>query len=89
LVEDRAQIAEDLRNRVVHRLFSHGLTLQGIAARVARPELRQVIEGQIAEVDAIIRDIRAAVFSLNPSPPAPQESVEPARERAVSGRRGG
>src|SRR5213079_3153802 len=38
LMEDRAQIAEDLRHRAVSRLFAHGLALQGAAARAGRPE---------------------------------------------------
>jgi len=69
LMEDRAQIAEDLRQRVIQRLFGHGLALQGTASRAANPQLRTAIQTQIDEVDAIIRDVRAAVFSLNPPPP--------------------
>jgi signal transduction histidine kinase len=69
LIEDRQQIAEDLRHRVIQRLFSHGLALQGTAARTNNPQTRTAIQTQIDEVDAIIRDIRAAVFALNPTPP--------------------
>jgi GAF domain-containing protein len=67
LIEDRAQIAEDLRRRVIQRLFGHGLALQATASRTTNPHTRTAIEDQIGEVDAIIRDIRAAVFSLGPS----------------------
>jgi GAF domain-containing protein len=70
LVEDRAQIAEDLRHRVIQRLFGHGLALQGTASRAVNRKLRSAIQAQIDEVDAIIRDVRAAVFSLDPPPPA-------------------
>jgi signal transduction histidine kinase len=66
LIEDRAQIAEDLRHRVIQRLFGHGLALQATASRAANPQTRTAIETQIDEVDAIIRDIRAAIFTLNP-----------------------
>jgi GAF domain-containing protein len=66
LIEDRAQIAEDLRHRVIQRLFGHGLALQATASRAANPQTRTAIESQIDEVDAIIRDIRAAIFTLNP-----------------------
>jgi len=72
LVEDRTQIAEELRHRAVSRLFAHGLALQGAASRATRPEARETLEVQVDEVDAIIRDIRAAVFSLDPRPPVPQ-----------------
>jgi GAF domain-containing protein len=70
LVEDRQQIAEDLRHRVIQRLFGHGLALQGTASRATNPQTRTAIQTQINEVDAIIRDIRTAVFALSPAPPA-------------------
>jgi len=66
LIEDRAQIAEDLRHRVIQRLFGHGLSLQGTASRCGNPDIRSAIEAQIDEVDAIIRDVRAAIFTLKP-----------------------
>jgi GAF domain-containing protein len=65
LIEDRAEIAEDLRHRVIQRLFALGLALQGAASRATKPEIRGLIETQIDEVDAVIREIRAAVFSLD------------------------
>lgn len=68
LVEDRTQIAEDLRHRVIQRLFGHGLALTATAtaSRAANANARTEIEAQIHEVDAIIRDIRAAIFTLSP-----------------------
>jgi len=69
LLEDRQQIAEDLRQHVIHRLFSHGLALQGVASRATNPRTGAAIQTQVDEVDAIIRDIRAAAFSLNPTTP--------------------
>ena len=78
LLEDREQIAGDLRQRAIQRMSAHGLAVQGAAVRAARPELRQALEAQVAEVDAIIRDIRNAVFSFSPRPPAPREATEPA-----------
>jgi GAF domain-containing protein len=70
LVEDRAQIAEDLRDRVIQRLFGHALALQGTASRAGTPQMRTAIQTQIDEVDAIIRDVRTAIFSLSPPPTA-------------------
>ena len=70
LLEDRAQIGEDLRQRVIQRLFGHGLALQSTASRAADPKIRTAIQTQIDEVDAIIRDVRAAIFSLNSAPSA-------------------
>lgn len=65
LAEDRAGIAEDLRHRVIQRLFNLGLALQGAASRVVRPDVRDTVEAQIDEIDAIIREVRASVFSLD------------------------
>ena len=77
LIEDRQQIAEDLRYRVIHQLFGHGLALQATASRATNPQTRTAIETQIDEVDAMIRDIRAAVF-----PSAPARSRAPADQPA-------
>ena len=70
-VEDRAEIAENLRQHVIGRLFTHALTLQGVAARVARTDAATALQDQITEVDAIIHDLRTAIFSLDPAPPNP------------------
>jgi GAF domain-containing protein len=68
LIEDRAEIAEDLRHLVIQRLFALGLALQSAASRTSQPAARALVETQIDEVDAIIREIRAVVFSLDRSP---------------------
>ncbi|WP_199509737.1 GAF domain-containing protein [Nucisporomicrobium flavum] len=64
MLEDREHLAADLRDRVIQRLFRHGLALQCAAARVGTGEPRQRLQDQIDEVDAIIRDIRDTVLSL-------------------------
>jgi len=63
-LEDRAQIAESLRQSVIQRLFQLGLKLQGAAARAVKPDVRDTIQEQVTEIDQIIADIRTAVFSL-------------------------
>ena len=68
-IEDRAEIAENLRQQVIRRLFDHALTLQGAAGRATRTDLANTLHQQVGEVDAIIRDIREAIFSLDPVPP--------------------
>jgi GAF domain-containing protein len=66
ILEDRQRIAEDLRHRAIKRLFALGLTLQAAVPRITGEVARSTITAGIDELDAIIRDIRAAVFSLNP-----------------------
>jgi len=69
LLDDRQQIGEELRHHVIHRLFRHGLTLTAEASRSADPRTRTAMRTQIDEVDAIIRDIRTAVFTFSPARP--------------------
>ncbi len=75
LVEERAGIAEELRHRVIQRLFGLGLALQGAASRTVKPDVRATIETQIEEVDTIIREIRAAVLSLDRPPPSSSDAA--------------
>jgi GAF domain-containing protein len=65
LVEDRQHIAEDLQQRVVRRLFGLGLTLQAAVPRIGNETAAGHVRDGVDELDAIIRDIRSAVFSLN------------------------
>jgi two-component system sensor histidine kinase DevS len=64
LLQDREQIGDDLRQHVIHRLFTHGLDLQVSASRITDSGQRAAVQQQITEVDAIIRDIRNVVFAL-------------------------
>ena len=64
LVDDRAHIAEQLREQVISRLFAAGLSVQSVLPRVANPSARQALSAHIDEIDAIIADIRTAVFSM-------------------------
>ncbi len=66
LLDDRQRIAGDLQHTVIHDLFALGLSLQAVAARIANRELNSQLAGQVAELDRIIRDVRAAVFALDP-----------------------
>ena len=67
LVEERQHIGEDLQRRVVQRLFRLGLELQGVAGRTTDGQARETISAKVEEIDAVIREIRAAVFSLRPT----------------------
>jgi GAF domain-containing protein len=59
---------EDLRHRAIQRLYALGLTLQGALPRITGEVPRSTVTAGIDELDAIIREIRASVFSLNPRP---------------------
>jgi GAF domain-containing protein len=81
---DRDDIGNDLRQHVIHRLFHHGLQLQAAAGRITQPTPRAAVEKQITEVDAIIRDIRNVVFSLNGDPLRGSPAAAPDHSRNTS-----
>jgi signal transduction histidine kinase len=64
VVSDRERIARDLHDLVIQRLFATGMQLQAAAMRVPDGEVRQRIEGSVADLDATIRDVRATIFEL-------------------------
>jgi GAF domain-containing protein len=68
LLEDRGHIAEQLREQVISRLYAAGLAVQAILPTVSNPTAKQALNRHIDEVDAIIADIRRAVFGLRDTP---------------------
>ncbi|WP_405067572.1 GAF domain-containing sensor histidine kinase [Kribbella sp. NBC_01510] len=67
VLEDRDRIARDLHDLVIQRLFATGLQLQGMH-KVARPDVRERIGRAVADIDATITDLRAAIFELHHRP---------------------
>lgn len=65
LGEERAQIAEQLREHVISRLFAAGLSVQAVAPRTDRA-VQEILDRHIRELDAVITDIRTTVFALQP-----------------------
>jgi signal transduction histidine kinase len=64
LTEDRDRIARDLHDTVIQRLFAVGLSLQGTARLVDRPEVAGRIGDAINKLDETIRHLRQAIFNL-------------------------
>ena len=67
MVDERGQIAEQLREHVISRLFAAGLSVQAVLPRTD-PIVQETLNRHIHELDAIVTDIRNAVFALQPSP---------------------
>jgi len=65
LIGERDRIATGLRDQVIQRIFSAGLTLQGTAARVTDPAVRHQIQESVDDLDYVIWLLRDTVFDLN------------------------
>lgn len=64
LTEDRDRIARDLHDSVIQRLFAIGLSLQGTARLIERPEAVLRIAEAIEKLDETIRQLRKAIFDI-------------------------
>jgi signal transduction histidine kinase len=67
LLEDRERIARDLHDTVIQRLFATGLSLQGAARLVQRPEVAARIGQAVEDLDLTVKHIRSAIFGLESS----------------------
>ena len=74
LIDERAQIAEQLRENVISRLFVAGLSVQAVLPRTDR-NVQETLNRRSRDLDAIITDIRTTVFAL-PSRSEPVSAVE-------------
>jgi PAS domain S-box-containing protein len=64
LATDRERIARDLHDTVIQRLFGEGLNLQATMGLVPEPAARARLETTIEGLDETIKELRAAIFSL-------------------------
>jgi signal transduction histidine kinase len=66
ILEDRERIAKELHDGVIQALFAVGMGLEGTALLSPDEDLAQRIEGAVAEIDRVIRDLRNYIFGLRP-----------------------
>ena len=66
LLEERERIAKELHDGVIQALFAVGMGLQGTALMSGSAGQAARIEGAVAELDSVIRDLRNYIFGLRP-----------------------
>lgn len=71
---ERERIARDLHDLVIQRLFGAGLRLQGALALIDNSSAASRVASTVDELDATIKEIRGAIFSLEAAPSAGLES---------------
>ena len=64
ILSDRDRIARDLHDLVIQRLYATGMSLQGAMPLLTRPEAGDRVSTAVDALDETIREIRAAIFSL-------------------------
>lgn len=65
ILHDRDRIADDLRDKVIQRIFAAGLSLQGAAAMTTQPEVRRRVGTSVDDLDQVVRILRDTIFSLD------------------------
>jgi signal transduction histidine kinase len=79
LYEDRDRIARDLHDHVIQRLYATGMAMEGALPMIGKPEVEARFRKSVEAMDATIKDIRAAIFSLQTHiedyQPNPREAI--------------
>lgn len=65
VLTERDRIARDLHDHVIQRLFAVGLSLQGAIPQAANTQVQQRISDSVDELQAVIQQIRSAIFDLH------------------------
>jgi signal transduction histidine kinase len=69
ILADRDRIARDLHDHVIQRLFAVGLGLQGTIPRARSMEVQQRLSDYVDDLQAVIEEIRTAIFDLHGAAP--------------------
>ena len=75
LVQEREQVARDLSDAVIDRLFAIGTHLHGVASIVTQYDIQRTMSHAIDELDEMTQQIRNAIFALQPNRDATERSV--------------
>ncbi len=82
VLEDRERIAKELHDGVIQALFAVGMGLQGTALMSPDADHAARVEGAVAELDRVIRDLRNYIFGLRPGILADRQLDQALRQTA-------
>ena len=82
IMDDRERIAKELHDGVIQSLFAVGMGLQGTALVSKDADETERIEGAVAELDRVIRDLRNYIFGLRPGILADRQLDQALRQTA-------
>jgi signal transduction histidine kinase len=68
--EDRERIARGLHDTVIQRVFAVALSLQATGVLTSEPAVKERLATAVADLDETIRQVRTAIFALEPPPMA-------------------
>jgi signal transduction histidine kinase len=66
VMEDRERIAKELHDGVIQSVFAVGMGLQAAATMTGDRRVSERLEGAVAELDRVVRDLRNYIFGLRP-----------------------
>ncbi|TFC61096.1 hypothetical protein E3O62_06145 [Cryobacterium sp. TMT2-15-1] len=65
VLTDRDRIARELHDRVIQRVFAVGLAVRALGGMTADPVFGRRLADQVGALDAVIADLRTAIFGLS------------------------
>ena len=83
VAEDRERIARELHDGAIQALFAVGMSLQATALKSSDAGVQSRLEGDIARIDGVIRDLRNYIFGLRPGLLSDRELDHAMRELAA------
>lgn len=67
LVDERERIGRELHDGAIQAIFAIGMSMEGLAARTEDPALAARLRAVVAQLDAVIKDLRNYIYGLRPN----------------------
>lgn len=67
LVDERERIGRELHDGAIQAIFAIGMSLEGLAARLEDAATADRLRAVVAQLDAVIKDLRNYIYGLRPN----------------------